>query len=158
MPKQRQKTVRPDEKQAPAAAKATASAVHVATLPQPRATAWIVSSESLTYATAVASASFVLVAMNTKDSGNVRRPAANPGITQTAAPLFQSVMTCLKLHIKNTFKSVPAVWLLSEVAWVLGGGNMSSLSQLAPDGAKSRRETTKGKLPDAAVIWGAKYA
>ena len=102
------------------------------------------------------SVTFVLAVMNTKDSGNVRKPAANPGITQTAAYLFPSVMTCFKLYTMNEFGSVPAAWLLSEVPWVLGGGNMSSLSQCAPDGASSRLETKN--RPDAAVVWGAKYA
>lgn len=102
------------------------------------------------------SVTFVLAVMNTKDSGNVRKPAANPGITQTAAYLFPSIMTCLKQYTMNEFGSVPAAWLLSEVPWVLGGGNMSSLSQLAPDGASSRLKPSN--RPDAAVVWGAKFA
>ena len=108
-----------------------------------------------------ASASFVVAVINTKggtaeDGSNVRTPSNNPGITQTAAPLFQSVMTCLKLRIKETCGSVPAVWCVTEVPWVPSKGNMSVLSQCAPDAARSGKGVEKNL--EAAVIWGAKHA
>jgi len=46
---------------------------------------------------------------------------------------------------------------VSEVAFALGNGFMSALSQEAPYAARSKLEAQKGK-PDAAVIWGKKYA
>ena len=99
------------------------------------------------------SVTFVLAVMNTKDGGNVRTPSANPGITQTAGPLFQQVMSSFKRYIINAegFGSVPAAWLVTEVAWALGNGFMSALSQRAPDGARSTL------VKEAAVVWGARY-
>ena len=110
------------------------------------------------------SAKFVLAVINTKDSDAARTqggqgPPKSPGITQKAGLLFQQVMTSFRRHTINApgFGSVPAAWLVSEVAFALKKGFMSALSQEAPYAARSKREPQHDK-PDAAVIWGGAYA
>ena len=109
------------------------------------------------------SATFGVIAMNTKGGGgtdkqtkksvSARLKKLNPGITQPPAEVFRESMALFLSDMKRRFGSVlPAAWLLTEVAWVLGGDNMKALSQRAPDGARSTLDK------EAAVIWGGECA
>ena len=88
---------------------------------------------------------------DSKDTG-ARTPSENPGTTQTARTLFQTVVTCFLMYILDTLRTLPDVWLLTEVALSLDNGNMSLLSQGAPDASRSRKDGNVTK--DAAVVWG----
>lgn len=112
------------------------------------------------------SAKFVLAVINTKGGGRkdketkrslpARSKEENEGVTQKESGFFQKLMALFLSYVNRRFCSVPAAWLVTEAPWVLNSDNMSALSQQAPYGASSRLETKN--RPDAAVIWGAKFA